>query len=144
MKLEDRFFRLYRRLRLVSYRRLLRRTEKLSAADAFAVDVIYLLERPTLSQFAGTMGISQPSATYRVNELVAKGAVEKLPSPRDRRECRLQVGPQYIRQTLEAPGKFTRPLQQLTRRFSPEQLDTTATVLDAFITALEQEEDMTQ
>ena len=96
MKLEDRFFRLYRRLRLVSYRRLLRRTEKLSAADAFAVDVIYLLERPTLSQFAGTMGISQPSATYRVNELVAKGAVEKLPSPRDRRECRLQVGPQYI------------------------------------------------
>ena len=63
MKLEDRFFRLYRRLRLVSYRRLLRRTEKLSAADAFAVDVIYLLEHPTLSQFAGTMGISQPSAT---------------------------------------------------------------------------------
>ena len=50
MKLEDRFFRLYRRLRLVSYRRLLRRTEKLSAADAFAVDVIYLLERPTLSR----------------------------------------------------------------------------------------------
>ena len=30
------------------------------------------------------------------------------------------------------------------KNFSPEQLDTTATVLDAFIAALEQEEDMTQ
>ena len=73
------------------YRRLLRRTGQLSAADAFAADVIYLLEQPTLTQFAGEMGISQPSASYRVNELAQKGVVEKVTSPRDRRECRLRV-----------------------------------------------------
>lgn len=72
-----RFIQLYRRMRLVIYRRLLRRTGQLSAADAFAADIIYLLEQPTLTQFAGEMGISQPSASYRVNELAQKGVVER-------------------------------------------------------------------
>ena len=56
------FLALYHRMRLTVYRRLLHRTGRLSAADAIAADVIYLLERPTLTQFAGEMGISQPSA----------------------------------------------------------------------------------
>ena len=89
------FLALYHRMRLTVYRRLLHRTGRLSAADAIAADVIYLLERPTLTQFAGEMGISQPSATYRVNELAQKGVIEKIPSPRDKRECRLQVGDDY-------------------------------------------------
>lgn len=47
------FLVLYHRMRLTVYRRLLHRTGRLSAADAIAADVIYLLERPTLTQFAG-------------------------------------------------------------------------------------------
>lgn len=42
------FLALYHRMRLTVYRRLLHRTGRLSAADAIAADVIYLLERPTL------------------------------------------------------------------------------------------------
>ncbi|HAL11427.1 MAG TPA: hypothetical protein DCP22_03820 [Ruminococcaceae bacterium] len=141
MEAANRFLVLYHRMRLTVYRRLLRRTGQLSTADAFATDVIYLLEQPTLTQFAGEMGISQPSATYRVNELAQKGVVEKIASPRDRRECRLRVGSEYRRKTLEAPGRFDRLLTQLTHRFSQQELDTTAAVLDAFLTALEQEEE---
>ena len=141
MEAANRFLVLYHRMRLTVYRRLLRRTGQLSTADAFATDVISLLEQPTLTQFAGEMGISQPSATYRVNELEQKGVVEKIASPRDRRECRLRVGSEYRRKTLEAPGRFDRLLTQLTHRFSQQELDTTAAVLDAFLTALEQEEE---
>ena len=141
MEAANRFLVLYHRMRLTVYRRLLRRTGQLSTADAFATDVIYLLEQPTLTQFAGEMGISQPSATYRVNELAQKGVVEKIASPRDRRECSLRVGSEYRRKTLEAPGRFDRLLTQLTHRFSQQELDTTAAVLDAFLTALEQEEE---
>ena len=130
------FLALYHRMRLTVYRRLLHRTGRLSAADA-----IYLLERPTLTQFAGEMGISQPSATYRVNELAQKGVIEKIPSLRDKRECRLQVGDDYRRKTLEAPGRIERLLGQLCSRFTPQQLDTTAAVLDAFLSALEHEEE---
>lgn len=141
METVKRFTHLYRRMRLVIYRRLLRRTGRLSATDAFAADVIYLLERPTLTQFAGEMGISQPSATYRVNELAQKGVVEKIISESDRRECLLQVGAEYRQRTLEAPGRLDRLLGQLARRFTHQELDTTAAVLEAFLTALEHEEE---
>lgn len=136
-----RFIQLYRRMRLVIYRRLLRRTGQLSAADAFAADIIYLLEQPTLTQFAGEMGISQPSASYRVNELAQKGVVEKITSPRDRRECRLRVGAEYRKKTLDAPGRVEALMGELTRRFARQELETTAAVLDAFLTALDQEEE---
>ena len=139
-----RFIQLYRRMRLVIYRRLLRRTGQLSAADAFAADVIYLLEQPTLTQFAGEMGISQPSASYRVNELAQKGVVEKVTSPRDRRECRLRVGAEYRKKTLDAPGRVEALVGELTRRFTRKELETTAAVLDAFLTALDQEEEPTE
>lgn len=139
-----RFIRLYRRMRLVIYRRLLRRTGQLSAADAFAADIIYLLEQPTLTQFAGEMGISQPSASYRVNELAQKGVVEKVISPRDRRECRLRVGAEYRKKTLDAPGRVEALMGELTRRFTRQELETTAAVLDAFLTALDQEEEPTE
>lgn len=139
-----RFIQLYRRMRLVIYRRLLRRTGQLSAADAFAADVIYLLEQPTLTQFAGEMGISQPSASYRVNELAQKGVVEKVTSPRDRRECRLRVGAEYRKKTLDAPGRVEALMWKLTRRFTRQELETTAAVLDAFLTALDQEEEPTE
>ena len=139
-----RFIQLYRRMRLVIYRRLLRRTGQLSAADAFAADVIYLLEQPTLPQFAGEMGISQPSASYRVNELAQKGVVEKITSPRDRRECRLRVGAEYRKKTLDAPGRVEALMGELTRRFTRQELETTAAVLDAFLTALDQEEEPTE
>lgn len=136
-----RFIQLYRRMRLVIYRRLLRRTGQLSAADTFAADIIYLLEQPTLTQFAGEMGISQPSASYRVNELAQKGVVEKVISPRDRRECRLRVGAEYRKKTLDAPGRVEALMGELTRRFTRQELETTAAVLDAFLTALDQEEE---
>ena len=139
-----RFIQLYRRMRLVIYRRLLRRMGQLSAADAFAADIIYLLEQPTLTQFAGEMGISQPSASYRVNELAQKGVVEKVISPRDRRECRLRVGAEYRKKTLDAPGRVEALMGELTRRFTRQELETTAAVLDAFLTALDQEEEPTE
>ena len=139
-----RFIQLYRRMRLVIYRRLLRRTGQLSAADAFAADIIYLLEQPTLTQFAGEMGISQPSASYRVNELAQKGVVEKVISPRDRRECRLRVGAEYRKKTLDAPGRVEALMGKLTRRVTRQELETTAAVLDAFLTALDQEEEPTE
>ena len=76
---------LYRRLRLTSYRRIFgsirERSGSLSATEAFSADVIQLMGAPTLSQFAQYLGISQPNATYKINNLVAKGYVEKVPRP---------------------------------------------------------------
>lgn len=76
---------LYKKSRLMTYRamfgRIREKTGSLSATEAYAVDVIYLLGSPTITQLAETLGISQPNATYKVNNLVAKGT----PAKRSRR-----------------------------------------------------------
>ena len=59
--------RLQKWLRLESYRKMFHtlreKAGSLSATEAFSADVIHLLGRPTLGQFAATLGISQPNAT---------------------------------------------------------------------------------
>ena len=100
---------LYRRLLLTSYRRIFgsirERSGSLSATEAFSADVIQLMGAPTLSQFAQYLGISQPNATYKINNLVAKGYVEKVPSPGDRREIRLQPA-EKLRKYMERRGRI--------------------------------------
>lgn len=49
---------------------------------------------PDARQFAATLGISQPNATYKVNNLAAKGYLEKIPGE-DRREVRLQTAGKF-------------------------------------------------
>ena len=115
----------YEQFRLITYRsmfRLLReRDSSLSAAEAFAVDVIYLLKQPTIKQFADCLGISQPNATYKVNHLIQKGYVTKSPSQEDRRESHLQVTEKYLRYWQEGNDALAQGLQRLKERFSPEE-----------------------
>ncbi len=90
---------LYEKLRLKHYHELFSRVKErdgsLSATEAYAADVIYLLKTPTVSTFADTLGISQPNATYKINNLVSKGYAERTASDGDRRECRVTVGDRF-------------------------------------------------
>lgn len=124
----DLITRCYARFRLISYRsmfRLLReRDSSLSAAEAFAVDVIYLLQEPTIKEFADCLGISQPNATYKVNHLIQKGYVQKTPSQEDRREAHLHVTDKYMRYWNESNSSITRALTMLQDRFSADEVAT--------------------
>ena len=124
----DLISRCYARFRLITYRsmfRLLReRDSSLSAAEAFAVDVIYLLQEPTIKEFADCLGISQPNATYKVNHLIQKGYVQKTPSQEDRREAHLHVTDKYMRYWNESNVSLTRALTVLQDRFSADEVAT--------------------
>ena len=93
--LYDEVVSLYEKSRLVHYRKLFGRIREkegsLSATEAFAADVISLLGKPTIKQFSDCLGISQPNATYKINNLIAKGYIEKLPSDGDKRETRVHA-----------------------------------------------------
>jgi DNA-binding MarR family transcriptional regulator len=65
--------------------------DSLSPTEAYCVEVIFLLNRPTVHQFANYVNISQPNATYRISNLIHKGYVRKVPSLDDRREYFLEV-----------------------------------------------------
>ena len=67
----------------------------LSATEAFSADIIHLLGSPTISQFAETIGISQPNATYKVNQLAAKGYLHKTVQAHDRREIVLTTSEKF-------------------------------------------------
>lgn len=132
---------LYKKLRLMHYRRLFGRIHErdgsLSATEAFAVDVIYLLGRPTLGEFAAFIGISQPNATYKVNNLMAKGYVEKQASESDRRECRLCVTDKFRDYYGERKDFIRAAVDKLMDEFSEQELDIFEKVLLALTDALE-------
>lgn len=91
---------LYRNLRLRHYRNLFNQLKEkagsLSATEAFSVEVIYLLDHPTVGEFAGFLGISQPNASYKVAALVQKGYLERVGSDSDRREAHLCVTEKFM------------------------------------------------
>ena len=117
---------LYKQFRLRNYQALFNRIREkdgsLSATEAYAVDVIYLLGNPTITQLAEALGISQPNATYKVNNLAAKGYVVKSTPDGDRRECRLQLGPKFYQYFTDSDHFIDVAAEKLEGEFPPEEL----------------------
>lgn len=92
--IERQIFKLYERTRIELYRKIFNQVKEragsLSAMEIISLEVIYALNRPTISEFARFIGISQSNATYKVNSLVTKGYITKETSSEDGREFILQ------------------------------------------------------
>ena len=131
---------LYRRLRLTSYRRIFgsirERSGSLSATEAFSADVIQLMGAPTLSQFAQYLGISQPNATYKVNQLAAKGYLHKTVQAHDRREIVLTTSEKFSGYFDENEEEMQKKVAALSVQFTPEELCSAERVLLALGTLL--------
>ena len=129
-------------LRLESYKKMFHtlreKTGSLSATEAFSADVIHLLGRPTLGQFAATLGISQPNATYKVNSLVAKGYLVKVPG-KDRREVCLQTAGKFNAYYDDNEQALRDAVDSLGSQFSPEELATANRVMQALVQTVETE-----
>ena len=79
----------YRKLKLLIYKNLFRRVEKeeaLTYSEYFCLECIYLMEKPTITQFANFLDVSAPNATYKVKQLIKKGFLTKERSEKDKRE----------------------------------------------------------
>ena len=118
---------LYETLRLRHYRELFSRVKErdgsLSATEAYAADVIYLLGNPTVSTFAETLGISQPNATYKINNLAAKGYAVRTASEEDRRECRVSVGDRFYSYYNTDYPFIANGVEELKKVYTEEQLE---------------------
>lgn len=124
--LYDQIKSLYEHFRLEHYRELFGRIREkdgsLSATEAYSADVIYLLGNPTVSTFAEVLGISQPNATYKINNLEAKGYARRSASDGDRRECRVSVGDRFYSYYNTDYPFITQSIEKLSELYSPEQL----------------------
>lgn len=140
--LDEQLKTLYETFRLANYRELFGRIREkdgsLSATEAYAADVIYLLKDPTVSAFAEVLGVSQPNATYKINNLEAKGYVSRSVSDSDRRECRVSVADRFHSYYDTRYLFLTRGLETLKRQYTPEQLALFESMLASLNGALEQ------
>ena len=134
---------LYKRFRLINYRemfgRIREREGSLSATEAFAVDVIFLLGNPTITKLADTLGISQPNATYKVNNLVSKGYVIKTVSEEDKRECHLNVSNKFYSYYDTSDRFIEEAVEKLRNDYSPTELKTFEKMLCSLSIAVEKE-----
>lgn len=124
--LYDRIKALYEHSRLEHYRKLFGRIREkdgsLSATEAYSADVIYLLGNPTVSAFAELLGISQPNATYKINNLASKGYVTRTYSDTDRRECRVSVANKFYAYYDTDYPFLAEAVDRLSEKYTPEEL----------------------
>lgn len=118
---------LYQKLRLMHYRSLFGRIREkpgsLSATEAYSLDVIYILDKPTIKQFSDFLGISQPNATYKINSLISKGYIKKVLSEDDRREYHLHIADRFYTYYDEKNSFLVDAVKKLESTNNPEELE---------------------
>ena len=119
--LENNFAEVYDKFKLQFYRRVFdlvrERDGSLSAMEAFSLEVIQMLDAPTVGQFADFLNISQSNATYKVNSLIKKGYLERQNSTTDRREYHLILSEKYYNYRDLFANYEQKVMQRIEERF---------------------------
>ncbi len=93
MALKRKFNATFRKIKLILYRSLFKKIKNngdaLSSTELLCLECIYLMDKPTVSQFADFLEISPPNAAYKIKILIKKGFLTKERSKQDGREYRL-------------------------------------------------------
>ena len=84
------------------------------------LEVIQILGEPTVSEFADFLNISQSNATYKVNNLIKKGYLERANSQVDRREYHLILSEKYYSYLRMFTNYEQKVVERMKERFSPE------------------------
>ena len=125
--MESSFIEVYDKFKLEFFRRifeLVRECEgSLSAMEAFSIEVIHALHEPTVGQFAEFLNISQSNATYKVNNLIRKGYLERENSRTDRREYHLILSEKFFRYAGLLSNYEHIVMERIKERFPQEDVE---------------------
>ena len=124
--LQENFSKVYDKFKLQFYRKVFElvreRDGSLSAMEAFSLEVIQMLNTPTVGQFADFLNISPANATYKVNSLIKKGYLERQNSQLDRREYHLILSEKYYNYIGLLSSYESTVTQRMIDRFPPEDI----------------------
>lgn len=125
--LEKNFVDVYDKFKLQFYRRVFElvreRDGSLSAMEAFSLEVIKMLDEPTVGQFADFLNISQSNATYKVNNLIKKGYLVRQNSATDRREYHLVLSEKFFNYINLMSNYESTVVERINERFSKEDVE---------------------
>lgn len=119
------FEEVYTRFKLHFYKEVFRNFETreatLTTVETFCMEVIHALGNPTVNEFAEYVGISSPNASYKVNNLVRKGYLERRMSQTDKRQVHLAVTQKYLDYLNISETYVENVMNRMEQRMSPEQ-----------------------
>ena len=125
--LEKNLVEVYDKFKLNFYRRIFElvreREGSLSAMEAFSLEVIKMLDEPTVGQFADFLNISQSNATYKVNSLIRKGYLERQNSSVDRREYHLVLSEKFYHYAVLLSSYEITVLERIKKLFSTKDVE---------------------
>lgn len=137
--LEDSFAEVYTKFKLHFYQEIFSRFQSreatLTAVETFCMEIIQALKEPTINEFASFVHISSPNAAYKVNSLIQKGYVEKIQSPKDRREYHLRPTQKYMDYYNISSNYRQEVMDRIKNRFTQEE----ASQLDRMLQVVGQE-----
>ena len=125
--LENSFIEVYDKFKMHFYRGVFEhvreREGSLSAMEAFSLEIICALGQPTIGQFADFLNISQSNATYKVNNLIKKGYLERENSQTDRREYHLILSEKFYSYATLMSSYELEVMERIKKRFPKEDVE---------------------
>ena len=132
--LEESFSEVYTKFKLHFYQevfsRFQNREASLTAVETFCMEIIQALKEPTINEFASFVHISSPNAAYKVGSLIQKGYIQKVRSPKDRREYRLKVTQKYLDYYNLSYRYLSQVMDRIKSRFPPKDVKKLEQMLD--------------
>lgn len=120
--LSKEFQSVYNIFKMNFYASMCENSEELTMTEAFSLDIIYMLGHPTILEFAKYMNISQPNATYKINQLVEKGYLTKEVAQEDKRSYRLHVTNKFLVFYRDNDRYIEKVLGDIENIFNPDEV----------------------
>ena len=145
--LEESFAKIYRKFKLNLYVRIMRsldvdEDDALSEQEVLCMEIVKALGSPTVNEFASFAGLSAPNAAYRVNRLTKKGYINKARSDIDKREYHLEATAKYDEIYSDIFNYVYVVCGRMRERFTEEEVDEFARMLDIVAAELMNERDV--
>ncbi len=120
--LSQEFQSVYNIFKMNFYASMCANSKELTMQEAFSLDIIYMLNHPTILEYAKYMGISQPNATYKINQMIDKGYLVKEVCQEDKRAYRLKVTQKFLDCYRDNDRYIEKTLGDIENMFSLEEV----------------------
>lgn len=121
--LTEEFQSVYNLFKKSFYASMCANSKELTMQEAFSLDIIYMLGNPTILEYANYMGISQPNATYKINQMIDKGYLIKEVCQEDKRSFRLQVTQKFLDCYRVNDHYIQKILGDVEQMFQPQEVE---------------------
>lgn len=131
--IHDAFSEVYLKFKMHFYKEVFKkwrdREVSLTTVETFCMEIIYALDRPTVSEFAEFANLSSANAADKVNNLIRKGYLNKVQSQDDKRIYYLEVTPKYIDYYNISDQYLKVVMDRVAKKFTPVELLTMEKIL---------------